>query len=445
VVFPTPTTPIPSGAAERMIRVESQLIQQLMPAVAIGEIVKVTVRQNGADGQGLIGFRGNALKAALPPNLAPGDQYLAKVDLQGEKIILKLLDAVRTTPAPQATRIANGLQQLASVPGAGTLRAPQPFNLNSTPEAPPNVERGLHQLMNALGSTTELADPGVAMNKLLGAATGQIAETLRETAELIRKLAPPAGQTSPLEHFLRELRTITTKQMPPNEAARALNSLIKNISEQLDRKNLRGEEQQALGNLLKDLTNLLEKPEQLSAALAKYVSNSAAKSNLERPEKAGNELQQIAARLEQLAATQESLGQLNPLMQAIGEPALILLPFMASGLLTHSEVAVDWKHDEAQGNAGRAGGYQRLQLAVPLPNLGRVDVDVAYRGDEMLIRMHVAEAEAAEFLEKHLPELRQILATRGYARTEIRTSVGTSPDPLSIWPTQLGSETSIRA
>ena len=96
--------------------------------------------------------------------------------------------------------------------------------------------------------------------------------------------------------------------------------------------------------------------------------------------KLSGELQNLANRFDQIAQTQETMTQLNPLMQTLGEPALVLFPFLFQGLVSHSEISIeprggkdqvdpDQENEEQEGGDG-AEPYQRIQVSVPAAEHG---------------------------------------------------------------------------
>ncbi len=161
-----------------------------------------------------------------------------------------------------------------------------------------------------------------------------------------------------------------------------------------------------------------------------------------------------------MAGNQEMLNQLNPLMQALGEPALILFPSLFQGLLAHSELLVQPRDGGQQRNRGKkkgskdgsdadsdsddgpdTSGYQRVQMCVPLPTLGLVGVDVAHRESEILVRLTVPDEDVARFLLDQLEYLATVLKDIGFEKAELVANVGLPKEDSPAWCSELHSGT----
>ena len=162
------------------------------------------------------------------------------------------------------------------------------------------------------------------------------------------------------------------------------------------------------------------------------------------------DLSQIANRFEQMAASQETLAKMNPVMQALGEPALILFPFLMQGLVSHSEVTIETKkrvedEEDGGGKGGNREPFQRIQVAVPLPNLGTIDVDIAHRTEEIWVRFTVSDPEIGKFLLEKLEALSPVLRDYGFKKAELVAHVGQKQENLPAWSFGLHSSTSLFA
>jgi hypothetical protein len=179
---------------------------------------------------------------------------------------------------------------------------------------------------------------------------------------------------------------------------------------------------------------------------------------------APNELRQLATRLEQMAGNQEMLNQLNPLMHALGEPALILFPSLFQGLLAQSELLVQPRDGGKQGKQGKKKGkkkgskedsegddgpdsssYQRVQMTVPMPTMGLVGVDVAHRETEILVRLTVPDEDVARFLLDQLEYLAVVLKDIGFEKAELVANVGLLKEDTPAWCSGLQPSTTFVA
>ncbi len=109
-----------------------------------------------------------------------------------------------------------------------------------------------------------------------------------------------------------------------------------------------------------------------------------------------------------LLGAQEILHKLTPLLNCMGEPALLLVPCLLEGLLTRWELAID--PDES--STSETLPFHHLRLFLPFPHLGPLQAEIAYRGTELYLKLIVKEERAAQsisaeiiFLEKNLKEI----------------------------------------
>jgi hypothetical protein len=210
------------------------------------------------------------------------------------------------------------------------------------------------------------------------------------------------------------------------------------LSEDLKTTPHKNSQKQIIQKTISELIDIKEKPEAAEEKLKELLTSlpeqslmrKIAKSPVEI--KSRSELLQLASRLEQIANTQEMLSRMNPVMQALGEPALLLFPFIFQGLLSHSKVSLESYQNrnkqnidgEEEGQGGKqSSNYQRVQLSVPLPNLGSVDIDVAHRKEEIFVRMTLEDLKAGEFLISQMDLLGGILSELGYSTRELMTQV----------------------
>lgn len=473
-----------------MIEVDNSLFKAITPTVAVGEVIKLVVRQEGQpNGQGTVGFRGQAIKATLPPNLKSGDEILAKVGRgPQDSIVLKILDLQRGDQTSQSQGVPSGTATVAAKL-ADELRSlvdtPEGF-LNFKAQAPPTEgqtapagqpalpSKELAQSLKTLAEGTDLKNPQTALSQLIAATTGDVAESLRDAATAIRQLADQSSP--PGEKFATSLRTglnelLQTLKSPfkdgGGDPAARLTNIVKTIREELKSNNdLPPHTRAMLENVERELSSPGAKKESIESkvenalkTIERQFTTDRGTTRVDRDNSNPAELTRLAQRLDQLASTQETLQQLNPLMHALGEPALVLLPFLSQGLLNHSEVTIDpnARRKNKGGGQGKGDGegdgedrgdstpYQRVQVSVPMPSLGVIDVDIAHRRDELLVRITVENDEAEKFISGQIEDLNATLRTLGFKRSEIVAAVGEHSDSMPVWCEALSSRMSVRA
>lgn len=150
--------------------------------------------------------------------------------------------------------------------------------------------------------------------------------------------------------------------------------------------------------------------------------------------------------LENLFRSMDYLNQVNPLMRAAGEPALILFPHLIHGLLHQSALALyprrpeqsDDKEGESNGQSQGQG--ERVQLALELPGLGSVTVDLYTDRERVNLRFGTPTQEKADFIEERLPKLIKRLAELSYDEVETNVAAESDSDCTPGWVKNLIDE-----
>lgn len=458
----------PLTTAPNVVQIDGvQILPNSMPTIAVGEIARITVRENNTGGQGLIYYQGQLIKAALPEGLQVGDKLLAQLVTSGPTLIFQILEQIQNEQPvtsnlqseliKQLETLLQGaaptkLQQLTPVPLPDSL---QQLGLNVTI---------LQNLLSMFGSPDSIADPSVTLSQLLASTKGDLPTILKETAQAIRSFLS-SNPGDPLASFTvslhEEVSSLLANLDGPN-FARRLQTILTALDDELKvRTKIAASDKELLTNIRKDLDRALSEPaartELLQSVLTQLETRAAALPSA-LDEKTITQLTQLASRLEQMGSSAQLLNQLNPLMQALGEPALILFPFLFQGLLSHSRVSVDTQHveDEGEGKSEQQGEpgkkkkresqpFNRIQVSVPLPHLGNVDVDVAHRPQEIFVRFTVQDKEVAQFLLDQLEHLAAILREQGYSHAELVANVGEHRETFPSWALSLSSSTSVIA
>ncbi len=495
-------TVAPDPSAVRLIQIPgSEVLPQIQPTIAIGELLRFVVRDN-QNGQGQLYLRGTLIPATLPPGAEVGDKILAKVtESTTNQLVLRIVDTEKSQLTAGAQKadapglggadiaarkiVASLLQEFLRSPDAAGFAGPEPLPLapetlaalvkDATNAAPRGEARDaaakIELLTQMLPKSAELLDARTTEAKLSATVDGTLATALRDAAKALRSVAPetPRGTS---ERFLAALSTelsgLLASSADDNFAAKShLDAIVAAVTDELVSTNRKlstkdREDRSVLKSALVDLSRAQEQSEGLSQHLEAALRRvqSAAPQRLDRAlpldGKASEELKMLASKLDQMAATQERLNKLNPLMQALGEPAMILFPFLAQGLLKHSEVIVEprkgkrrGEDEEGEGGQKRGGEeaapFQRIQVSVPLPSIGIVDVDVAHRESEILVRFSVEDPEVGAFLQEQLEHLATILRERNFKRAELVAHVGPRNREQPAWTISLGSANQVVA
>ncbi|MCB0345003.1 MAG: hypothetical protein KDD66_07790 [Bdellovibrionales bacterium] len=433
-------------------------LAQILPALNVGDSLSFSVRQNLGNGRGTISIDGQQVTAELPANLKAGDVVEAAIEETGQNVVLKILNVGKPLPAARPALqdvVAKSIENLTRLPKAvGTGVGAEPVTLDEALSHHRITEQQVHRVLSKLGEAADLQNPTTVLAQVLSATKGEMAGPLKEAAAAVKELVAelsrpvPARVANALHIELIQLQK-AWPELEPNERRFALEKLIGTLERNLDEVKQDGaaKVKNALVDAASEMVKLVTETHEdhPPARLSKLINSLETQlNNLNNKDKADpstlNKLQDVSMRLEQMAATQEVLSQLNPVMQALGEPALVLFPFLFQGFLTHSQVTLEakkpWgKTDENGKNGGGRGGepFQRIQLSVPLPSLGSIGVDVAHRPEEILVRITAPDANSAGFIESRLEGLGERLRTIGFKKTELSTAVGEVVPPVPEW------------
>lgn len=130
-------------------------------------------------------------------------------------------------------------------------------------------------------------------------------------------------------------------------------------------------------------------------------------------------------RVSQLVHSQDTLLRMIPVIKSLGEPVLMLFPFIIGGFLTRGQISFSTSHHDGRDTQSSSQGtgaaelFSRIKIVLPLPSLGDVLVDAAYRPGEMLLNFGLENSDAATFFESRCVDLRRILQALGYTKIQI--------------------------
>ncbi|MCB0324371.1 MAG: flagellar hook-length control protein FliK [Bdellovibrionales bacterium] len=460
----------------------TQILPQLLPTLNLGDILRFNVRSNPPSGPGVLYYQGQLIKTQLPPTVQTGDKLIARLEKTGEQVVFKILEQLRadgtpyqpgSTASTDAVSTSSGASSAAaspfeqivdqveqlirrtSVAGTELLSRTTDMGQPATASAKPipiptqlpealQLREQVATLLRTIGANDSLGESATVAKQLQSVAQGTVSQVLRETADAIRTaLKHTPSALPPTERFLVLLRHELSALLPHardgivrEDIMRPIDNLLRAVDTEL--KHQKRPSGTREGDLLKlaltDLKLAREHPEQvvqhLESALSRLHEPSLPSSERvgQLDPKAVAELQQLAGRLESLAASHETLNQLNPLMQALGEPALLLFPFVLQGLLRQSEIAVDPDDRRKQSSKTTQTAddtpSQRIQISVPLPTLGTIEVDMQHRGHEVTAQFRVEDEQVASFLAEQLTGLQLALRQQSLRLIEFHTEVG---------------------
>jgi hypothetical protein len=419
------------------VHIESaQLSNNVTPIVALGEVLTASVRHNSTLGKGSLNIGGQLIRAQLPPNLAVGDHILTKVTATGTEIVLKILEIQRASPIQPGGltfRVANQLQNFIHESGPLSLRAQAPFILPSENNILQNI---LANVQKNVVEADRLIDSNTTLNQLISYTDGNLTELLTQSTNSIKAYINqylPTESDRILSALYGRLTELLTSVQEGRDIKEPLSQLISALTKEIKEKTITNDKtKDLLQSALSELRTAINAPSNRIEALLQNIKSSIEQSMLSKTSTNSpldnmqlSRLQLALMHIEQMVNSQKTLNQLNPLMQALGEPALILLPFLFQGLIAHSEITIDSRDRGGKQKKGQdkykkssrnksEEPYHRIQVSVPLPSIGKVDVDIAQRKNEIYARFTVEDKEIGEFLLGQLEFLAASLREQGY-------------------------------
>lgn len=154
----------------------------------------------------------------------------------------------------------------------------------------------------------------------------------------------------------------------------------------------------------------------------------------EREELGASLGKKLTQQIEALLAGQEALHQVNPLLQSLGEPSMLMIPVLIGGIVTPLEVLlrppyVESDH-ESQRRQKAQSQYTRVDLHLTLPRLGRLSAALAFRGQEILLHIGAENRATAELIASRQGDLEVLLKARGFTDVSIRVTEDTPHSPI---------------
>ncbi|RIL10875.1 MAG: hypothetical protein DCC75_03445 [Proteobacteria bacterium] len=218
------------------------------------------------------------------------------------------------------------------------------------------------------------------------------------------------SKESPLALLLHNLLRITASaQEHSAEGGDALIEVVHDLNTQLaSLRSQKAGDQSVRKALEESLTRLKQLPERYSSGFL-----------------FGREDPQAASMksLEVVLNGQEILNRLNPLLQTLGEPALLILPALCGQSLFNWNLffeAPEVNPDEEKKTGSAAEEqYEKLCLNLELPNLGQLQVHAARRSGEVHVNICAGDQTACDYLKSRLPELEKRLSEGGYERIDL--------------------------
>lgn len=450
------------------VKVDTATSQGAVPKLSVGDVLNVTVVQNLSNGQGMLNFQGTLISAKLPEYLMPGDALMTKVAKDKASLLFKILEIRRPIANGTVNQIVGSrLEQffVNTEPSliAGIKAFEVPRNLSNNPISADLLKT----LESSIGNSDSLSSSINIERGLDNITSGVTAKVLKDLAATFNKIAdsiPKDGKVDLATLIKVEMTKVLSQNIDSSSEIfkESLNIVDNTLSKVRNRHSTVLNSPKELQTILEEIMQDSQIPPKLQnilPAIFRHLDSVITNTTQTSLADTSNDLKNLAARLEGLANSLEMLNQLNPLMNALGEPVLLLFPSLFQGFLNHCELLVQSRNggnsknykNKKQSKKGNQQGqpdsspYQRVQLTVPLPAIGVVGVDMAHREKEILVRLTVKEENIAKFLVEQLEHLAIVLKGIGFETTELVANVGEPEENITKWCSGLHSGNTVIA
>lgn len=135
---------------------------------------------------------------------------------------------------------------------------------------------------------------------------------------------------------------------------------------------------------------------------------------------------------------QRLLNHLNPLMRALGEPSVVVLPLIDRDTLSSCHISFyPRESDRPESTPGLPpSDFESTDMTLKLTGLGDIAIKVAHNKSEILLRIFVADESAAELIRQHTPRLENIFKKSGKKISVSIRAEAVPPRPSGLWISQ---------
>ncbi|MCB0318628.1 MAG: flagellar hook-length control protein FliK [Bdellovibrionales bacterium] len=144
---------------------------------------------------------------------------------------------------------------------------------------------------------------------------------------------------------------------------------------------------------------------------------------------------EVLKQFEQVIKGQEFLAKLNPLMNAAGEPIMILFPAIMGGLLTNFQASFfpPVNDNQQKKEKHEKKESEKAVIKVNLPQLGEVKVELNLKNEETEIVFLVKNSQSATYLEKNLNKFEKHLCNSGFTSKTLTVRSDKKKNELPNW------------
>jgi hypothetical protein len=455
----------------------TQVLPTLAPNLKVGDLIQFLVKEVRANNTGLLYYFGQLIEAKLPQELKSGDIVKAEVQRQNESVILKIKEILEKAHSPLESNgliieADSNIQEILSHKVEFLLKSldsilrkvnESPTSHEPTevllpfPEIKPELKtyeslrRILDTLKNILPKENELTishNINSAINKIHD---GSILSNLDKAIETLNlellnlDIGHEAKFSNELIKKLTSIQNLSKGEVTPEKIDLELKKLITILGREIgteefspttltpQKLNFKISLQQLKLSLEKIITQ--EKTEEKSSSidnLLKQVENKLGvqlSPETKTKEEILNTTKGVLQALETIVQSQEMLNRLEPILNALKEPQLLLFPFLFSGMLGFGEFMIDPDSNNKQNkkNTQDKKNKEEAQIhsyqgVIPLPSLGQVQFNATQSESEIDLIFTVEGEEKKIFLEGELKDLRDELLKKGLTCKSINIS-----------------------
>lgn len=455
------------------------VIPQLAKEVSIGDIINFSVRGRTPEGLGILYFMGQLVNAKIPEHLKTGDRVQAQISYENQQVLFKILSVLgneKTQTASDSSLLEKQPANFASLTISiqnkveemlFTISKFLPDSKNVIPENLPNqstpissltaneslikgpLKELLEKLQSILPNQDEMTNGLTLLPKLQAIFTTGTNETLKAITKELKQFLD-TKTPNPEQRFtislLDQLQTLHTKVESgaiSNEIFRSsLDRIIKAMEQEISKDikfNLQGSPKESHSTTLKVGIALLKeatlpgepKADTIRKAIDYITTNNmnafspASETEAQLPPRMLNEIKTMITALEQFTYTQEMMLRMEPILQAMKQPELLLFPFLFQGFFSFGELLVDpdsnnsnfkkQKNEDGDGDENSSENpNMQYQAMLPLPHLGIVRFNTIHSNNEMDLNLIFEDKEKSLFVEERVSDLRQELTKLGF-------------------------------
>lgn len=488
----------PQGTQNSIQVSSTSILPHVAKDFSIGEIINFTVRGRAPDGSGLLYLLGQLVHAKIPEHLKTGDRVKAQIAYENDTLLFKILSvlgkessqisinsalnsSLSNNPSLSSQSIKNHISNLIEemlytiseflpnengiIPNALSKNSSFLSFINTKNEINNNQAQFeklllvLSKLSSTIPSSNDLTDGKNLFTKLTKLFSSSTNETLKqistELKELIKENAPSAEQkflATLIEQLSKLDKSLESTQFSRESFKLSVDRIINALQQEIKKENsslLRNAHDNSLSTTIKVVTTLLREAQMSSETsnqtirkIIDYIQSNSKLNDVlpfngdtEINNSVMKEVKTLINTIDRLTYTQEMLIRLEPVLQSMRQPELLLFPFLFQGFFSLGELIIDPdsrrsndNKKKKEDNSGEDGSNEKneipklqYQAILPLPHLGIVRFNTLQSETELELNLSFDNQEKSSFIENNVSDLRKELAKLGFSKLSINS------------------------